>query len=269
MRKSLAVIALALLAVPAVAHDFWIQPARFAIAEPGTVPVSLFVGHGKDRSRWNVSADYVMMFKTRGPDGLIDRRPLLRLDSSDFDARIPLKRPGAYVFGLQSKASQSNLPAVRFNDYVVTEGITPIAEYRKRNGLERTEGKEIYSRRAKAIVQVGPIDAASIERVTKPVNLHLEIVPGRHPQALGSDRTLPVKVMFRGRPLAGALVKLTDLSNDAEPVAMQQTGRSGQTAFKIGRAGDWQLNVVWAETLRNNSQADFRTTFSSLSFATK
>ncbi len=267
MRKTIAVLALALLAGPAVAHDFWIQPARFVMAEPGTMPISLFVGHGKDRSRWNVPSDYVMMFKTRGPDGLIDRRPLLQLDSSEFDARIPLEKPGAYVFGLQSKASQSSLPAVRFNDYVAVEGITPIAEYRKRNGLERAEGRESYSRRAKAIVQVGPIDAASIERVTRPVNLHLEIVPARHPQALGSGRTLPVKVLFRGRPLAGALVKLTDLANDAEPVANQRTGRGGETTFKISRAGDWQLNVVWAEPLRGNPLADYRTTFSSLSFA--
>lgn len=269
MRKSIVLAALALIAAPVLAHDFWIQPARFAMEEPGTVPVSLFVGHGQDRSRWGVRADHVTMFKTRGPDGLIDRRALLRLGGPGFDARIPLARTGTYIIGLQSKFSNSSLPAVRFNDYVEVEGITPIADYRKRNGLERTDGREIYSRRAKAIIQVGPVDAASALRVTKPVNLLLEIVPGRHPQKLGNDRTLPVTVMFRGRPLVGALVKLTDLNNDAEPVTKQRTGRGGETVFKIPRAGDWQLNVVWSEPLRGNDQADFQTTFSSLSFASE
>lgn len=269
MRKFPALAALTLIAAPVFAHDFWIQPARFAIEEPGTVPVSLFVGHGQDRARWGVQSDHVTMFKTRGPDGLIDRRALLRLGSSDFDARIPLARTGAYIFGMQSKFSDSSLPAVRFNDYVKVEGITPIADYRARNGLERTDGSEIYSRRAKAIVQVGPVDAASVKRVTKPVNLRLEIVPGRHPMQLGSGRTLPVTVMYRGQPLAGALVKLTDLASDAEPVTAQRTGRGGKTVFKIPQSGNWQMNVVWATPLRDSDRADFRTTFSSLSFASE
>lgn len=269
MRKSMLFALLAVIAAPVVAHDFWIQPAEFTLAQPGTVPVSMYVGHGQNRARWGVRSDHVIMFKTRGPDGLVDRRAQLRLDAPDFDARIPLARNGAYIMGLQSKSSPSNLPAVRFNDYVKVEGITPIAEYRERNGLNRNEGRELYSRRAKAIVQVGPVDAASAQRVTRPVNLRLEIVPGRHPQQLGSGRTLPVTVMYRGEPLVGALVKLTDLADDAEPVTEQRTGRGGTTVFTIPRAGNWQMNVVWAAPLSGSDRADFLTTFSSLSFASE
>lgn len=268
MRKIWLAPLIALAAAPAIAHDFWIQPRQFNLPSPGSVPLSMLVGHGQARDRWGVSADRVVLFRTIGPDGTLDRKPGLRLGSPGFDALVPLARPGSYVFLLQSISASSQLPFLRFNDYAKVEGITPILAERKRRGLERTDGRELYSRRAKAIVQVGPVDAASIARVTRPANLLLEIVPGRHPAALGARRLMPVQVLFGGRPLPGALVKITNLDADAEPVAMQRTAADGRTSFNIPRAGKWQMNVVWSVPLRGNRDADFRTTFSSLTFET-
>lgn len=269
MRKFMTAAALAMIAVPALAHDFWIQPDRFVYDVPAIVPISMFVGHGQARDRWGVSVDHIVLFNTFGPDGFVDRRPELRMNSKTYDARVTLAKSGGYVFGLQSNYAESSLPAVRFNDYVKSEGVTPILAYRTRNRQERADGREMYSRRAKAIVQVGPVDANSITRVTTPMGFLLEIVPERHPQSLGSGNTLPVKVLFKGKPLAGALVKLTNLANDAKPVATRRTDRHGRTSFKISQPGNWQMNVVWAETLGDKAKADFKTTFSSLSFATE
>ena len=258
----------ALAATPTLAHDFWIQPRQFSAVAPQSIPLTMFVGHGPARDRWGVDIDHVILFRTIGPDGLIDRKPNLRLGAPGFDALAPLARPGAYVFLLQSTSTPSQLPFLRFNDYITTEGITPIIAERKRRGLEKTDGREIYSRRAKAIVQVGPVDAASISRVTRPMNLLLEIVPGRHPSALGADGVMPVQVLFGGRPLPGALVKITNLDADAEPLATRRTGADGRASFRIPPAGKWQMNVVWSVPLHGDASADFRTTFSSLTFAT-
>lgn len=266
-RMLLSAAALTLIAAPVLAHDFWIQPAQFELDEPGIVPLSMFVGHGQARDRWGVSPAHIVEFKTNGPEGFIDRRRELRMNSKSYDARVMLDKPGAYVFGLQSSSADSSLPAVRFNDYVATEGLTPIADFRKRHRQDRADGRETYSRRAKAIVQVGAVDAASIKRVTTPLGLELEIVPERHPQTLATGDSMPVRILYKGRPLAGALVKLTYLANDAKPVATRRTGRDGRTSFKLTQAGNWQMNVIWAEVLRDKSKADFDTTFSSLSFA--
>ncbi len=269
MRKLLTAAALTLVAVPALAHDFWIQPDRFVYDAPAIVPVSMFVGHGQARDRWGVSVDHIILFNTSGPDGFVNRQRELRMNGNGYDARVSLSKPGAYVIGLQSTYANSNLPAVRFNDYIKTEGVTPILAYRTRNKQERADGREKYSRRAKAIVQVGAVDADSVKRVTSPMGFHLEIVPGRHPQLLGARNTLPVQVLFKGRPLAGALVKLTNLANDEKPVATHRTDRNGRASFRFTQPGNWQMNVVWAETLGDKAEADFDTTFSSLSFATQ
>ncbi len=87
--------------------------------------------------------------------------------------------------------------------------------------------------------------------------------------ALGRDRRLPVRVLYHGRPLAGALVKITDLGADAKPAAKRRTDANGRAAFVIPRGGQWQMNVVWAAPLRSDRRADFNTTFSSLTFATR
>ncbi|MGB3794914.1 MAG: DUF4198 domain-containing protein [Alteraurantiacibacter sp.] len=253
---------------PAFAHDFWMQPNDFVLEEPGTVGVALYVGHGNDKSFWAVGREHVMQFNSIGPDGLVDRKDTLRTNGNRLLAVVPLTQPGAHILALQSHSSLSRLPGVRFNDYVATEGITPIAEARRAKGDRNSEGVEFYSRRSKTIVQIGPVNARAIARATTPVNLKLEIVPLRHPQTLGNGSTMPVRVLFNGEPLRGGLVKLTDLAADAEPIATVRTNASGIANFRIPRASQWQMNVVWSEAAPARSEADYLTIFSSLAFET-
>jgi uncharacterized GH25 family protein len=77
---------------------------------------------------------------------------------------------------------------------------------------------------------------------------------------------LPVHVLYNGRRLANATVKLTNLGNDAKPVAVAITDRAGRARFRIPASGNWLLNVVWGVPVVGNSRFDFDTTFSSLTF---
>jgi uncharacterized GH25 family protein len=101
--------------------------------------------------------------------------------------------------------------------------------------------------------------------VTTPLGLPLEIVPERNPYA-ALDGKLPVRVFFEGQPLAGALVKLTRLEHDNEPVEERQTDQSGRASFSVSPSGTWLLNVVWTQPVTAPSEVDFDTTFSSLTF---
>jgi uncharacterized GH25 family protein len=267
MRKFLIALAVALIAAPAAAHDYWLQANPFVMAKPDRVIITVLVGHGAARDRWGVDASHVVRFHTVGPDGDVDRRGVLSLGSVGYDAILPLARPGAYVVAMETTLTASQLPFLRFNDYINYEGDTPVIEQRKRLNQEKADGREIYSRRAKTIIQIGPVDAAAIAQVTRPLGMTLEIVPEKHPQTLGNDRNLPLKVLFNGRPLAGALVKLTNLDADAEPVAKLRTGRDGRLIVHVPKPGKWQLNAIWSVPLRNDPRADFQTTFSSLAFA--
>jgi uncharacterized GH25 family protein len=162
--------------------------------------------------------------------------------------------------------AQTHLPSIRFNDYLKAEGLTPALEQRARRHQMDADGSERYSRCAKSILQVGPPAAGSQGQVSKPVGLPLEIVPDVNPYGMPRSATLPVRVIYAGRPLAGALVKLTNLKDDASPFEVHLTDHDGRASFAMPNSGAWLLNVIWTRPLPRSDEADFETVFSSLSF---
>lgn len=264
--------ALALAASPLSAHDFWLQPDRFRV-EPGTpLAMTLLAGHGADRQRSQIPRRRIVRFAAIEPDGdHVDLRGMLDLGGA-ADARLQFREAGSHVVFLETDdRAESHLPADRFNHHLESEGLTPALEARWRSGRSNEGGSEAYGRRAKAIIHVaGAAGAASgaSAAVTRPVGMTLEIVPEVDPYALPRAARFPVRVFYEGRPLAGALVKLTRLEDDAAPLASQRTGADGRTSFALPPAGTWLLGVVWARPLPAGEATDFETIFSSLGFAT-
>ena len=198
---------------------------------------------------------------------VIDLRENLRLGGDAKDGYFQFQDPGAYVLVLETDDhAHSRLPALRFNEYLKVEGLTPGVEHRQRTHHMDADGIERYSRRAKSIVQVGSPGVGSQAQVTTPLGLPLEIVPEVSPYAEPRPAIFPMRVIYEGRPLAGALVKLTNLEHDEAPPEMQLTNVAGQASFTMPRSGAWLLNVVWTKPLLNSPDADFETIFSSLSF---
>jgi hypothetical protein len=243
-----------LAAAPAAAHDFWLQPADFWPAAEVETAMTLQVGHGPYRQRSPIPPSRITRFGAAGPADAD-----LRLDGLRF------QRPGLYVLALETDdRAQSHLPAIRFNDYLAAEGLTPAIEARRRDGRTDRDGSEAYCRCAKAILHVG--SEGEGDSATRPVGLALEIVPERDPYARPHAAALPVRVLYHGAPLAGALVKLTDLGHDEQPVEAHRTDAEGRAAFAWPDHGAWLLNVIWTEALPPSAETDFATTFSSLSF---
>lgn len=255
------------LALPglALAHDFWIQPNAFWLAPGGTTTMSILVGHGSFRSKSLIEANRITRFDRFGPDGHSDRRAELRLGSATADTTLHFGPAGEYMFALATNATASELPGLRFTDYLKAEGLTPALTLRAQAGTTDAPGRELYSRRAKALIQVGSGGKASAI-ATQRIGLSLELVLERDPYALPAGADLPVRVFFEGKPLAGGTVKLNNLDFDERPLATRITDGAGRALFRVPRIGNWQLNVVWTKPITGNPKADFETTFSSLTF---
>ena len=271
-RRSLLIV-LAMLATgvvgprPVEAHDFWMQPGDYWVAPGVGLSVTLLVGHGPDRQRSPIPVRRINRFEAIGPRGMRkDLRPSLQLQGPGHDGTVVFPEPGTYFLVLQTDArAYSLLPAIRFNDYLRVEGLTPALLFRERTHRTTADGSEAYSRQAKTLIRVGA-DAEPAAAVTRPLGLPLEIVPDVDPYAEPCPKKLPVHVLYHGRPLSGALVKLTNLANDATPTETHVTDEKGQAVFNAPQRGDWLLNVIWTEVAPASLDADFQTTFSSLSF---
>ena len=266
MRRLIFVLAGLATVGPASAHDFWLQPRDFRVSPGASVSATLQVGHGSFRQRSPIPAGRITSLRSIGPKGVVDQRSGLHVGGPEEDAELQFSEGGTHVVVLETDDTTSSLPATRFNDYLKAEGLSPAIRRREQTDTADKPGRELYSRRAKSIVQVGPLDSGSRTQVTEPVGLTLEIVTERNPYLLKPAESLPVRVIYDGQPLPGALLKLTDLDADDRPLESQVTDSAGRAEFTFPHRGSWLLNVVWTKPIFANRTADYITTFSSLSF---
>lgn len=253
-------LALSLLgAAPAFAHDVWMQTDKFNVPVGTVVPYQVYSGHGTSREPWELELTRLDSLKSISSRGTAVLTP-----ARTSQGRLRFPQAGTYIVAMVSKLSRSDLPAVRFNDYAKAEGLTPILALRNKQRATATNGRELYSRRTKMLVRVGN-SAAPQAHITVPIGMTLELVPERDPFAVRVGQPLPVRVLYQGRPLAGATVKLTNLDADAMPVATLVTNAAGTAVFRHPGSGKWQLNTIWSRPI-SARDAEFETTFSSLTF---
>jgi uncharacterized GH25 family protein len=255
-----------LVALPAVAHDFWVQPEQYWSQPNASIPITLQVGHGPERQRSPIRQSRIARFSNVLPEGaMLDERANLHLGGATEDGRLRFQTAGTYIVVLETDdRGRSALSAQRFNEYVRTEGLTRAQEQRERTDRMKAGASESYRRVTKALVQIGAVDSQSQSQVTTPLGLTLEIVPERNPYSGAGD--LPIRVIFEGQPLAGALIKLTQLAHDGTPHEVQRTDGAGRARFELPEGGSWLLNVIWTKPAPATAEVDFETTFSSLSF---
>lgn len=198
---------------------------------------------------------------------IVDLLETLSLGEENQDGSYRLQSPGTHLLFLETdNRAQSHLPALRFNAYLRAEGLAPALKHRADSQLMNADGSERYSRLAKALIPVGPSGTGGEDLATKALGLPLEIILDRSPYMTPRSAVLPVHVVYEGRPLAGGLVKLTDLAYDAAPTETQVTEAAGRANFVMPNGGNWVLNVIWTKPMRESDGINFETIFSSLSF---
>lgn len=252
---------------PAAAHDFWLVPQSFEVdaAQTPAVRVAFMVGHADEVNPWNLQWDRVVAVRAHGPGGAVDLSPTLSTASRLRPGTVTLRadEPGTHVVAFESNHSFSELEADKFNDYAESEGLTAITGAREAAGTADQNGREIYGRRAKVLLQVG---GEATEHATTALGHTLEIVPEANPYALGDDRRLPVRVMFRGAPLEGATIDITALGTGEEAFATEVTDADGRAVFDVPEGGAYRINTVWGVPNADDRLAEFETMFSSLTF---
>lgn len=261
---SLVVAALAL-TTPAAAHDFWVEADPWTVAPGGTIAPELHVGHVADHASWTGAPDRIVSFRSISGTRTADIRDQLVFDAKTrrWSGAVAFATPGVHVLALEANDAFSVLPGDKFNAYLAEEGLTPAARARVASKTTNAPGRERYSRRAKTLVFIAGGDREAAPPI---VGQTLEIAPLDSPYALKEDEPLRLRVLYEGKPLAGATVKLESLSAGLFPLRRAVTDGAGVATFAFPKRGAWKASSVWTRPVDGDPKADFETVFASLAF---
>ncbi len=253
---------LALCATSGAAHDFWIEPEAFQPAPGSEVPVTLRVGENFSGTSQPFVPGWFVDFSVSSPTG---RAPVDGLVGDDPAATIGMPEAGLRIIGYHSERSFVELDPAKFRAYLLQEGLDGVVALRQRRGEAGVNGREYYSRCAKALVQAGrPGPGSGFDRV---LGYPLELVPRADPYLLGPGDLLPVELRYRGQPINGVLVIAFPSREPGRRVALR-TGADGRVTIPLDRPGRWLVKAVhMIEVPDPDPQADWESFWASLTFA--
>jgi Domain of unknown function (DUF4198) len=262
-RLGLALLALtpALLATPVLwAHDFWIEPTAFRPAVAQRLAVRLRVGQEFRGDPVPRDPSLLKRFVVVGPAGETAVPGVPNTEPAGF---LSLPAPGLYTVVYASNPEPVQLDPQKFNDYLGQEGLDKIRELWTQRGQADAPAKEIFSRCAKALLAVG--GATTGTGWDRPQGLRLELVPEVNPYMLQGGGVLPVRLLYQGKPLPGALVVAFTKDRPAAKVSARSDAQ-GRVALKLDRPGVWLVKAVHMIPAARDSGADWESFWASLTF---
>lgn len=254
-RIAVAAALAALLPTIVSAHDFWIEPSSFRPATGTTVSVALRVGETLRGDPVPRMPRLVQRFVLKSRRGEV---PVPGTPGADPAGAVRVSDPGPQWIGYQSTPSSVTLDAQKFHAYLREEGLEHIITQRTKSGRATAPGRERFSRCAKALLDVaGPKGTSAID---VPLGFTLELVPRQAP-----GTSLPVTLLFRGKPLANALVVARSKAAP-DRVTQVRTDAKGHATLPLGRPGFWLIKAVHMEAAPSGSGVDWESWWASVTF---
>ena len=242
------------------AHDLWIEVSSF-ITEP-TKPLAVRLRVGVDLlgdpvGRESAHIDRFVLIDANGRSQTVPGQ-----EGLDPAGLLRGTSPGLLVIGYSTRPSPIVLPAEKFNQYLAEEGLESIAALRAQRKQTAADAREEFSRCAKALLSSGTVSNAHADRA---LGFPLELVAERNPYALGTGQTLPLRLLFRGKPLSGALVVAINKRNPSARVSAR-SGKDGKVKFAVDSPGMWLVKAVHMIPATSESSAEWASFWASLTF---
>lgn len=265
-----------LLAGPALAHDFWLEPSSYSPRVGDRIAVRLRVGEGFRGDSLPRSPELIVRFVSLRFSGETE---VFGVPGMDPAGVLAITESGLHLVGYESRPTAVTLPGADFEKYLVEEGLERIVRLRAERGESQQEGREKFSRCATTLLEVGQ---AMDRRVPRALGCSLELRLLLHPADEDSEGALGLRVLFRGRPLSGALVVALQASQpmtvaelflelsskETAPGRVRERSDSrGEVTLQLEEAGPWLIKVVHMEPTEGDPDVDWESWWSSLTLA--
>ena len=253
---------LACLLLPeAQAHEFWLEPSSYTPAPDTKITVShnygqKFKGDGLPFvTEWHPR--YVVI------DGGQERK-VTGFDGDLPAVQIKFDTPGLKVFGyFGAPEPQSFEDLAEFEKFVRKAGLDHIVQRHRALGKPETDIVESYARNAKLLLGVG--NASGADRV---LGLPIELIAERNPYELAAGAALPVRLLYRGKPIAGITITTFGQADPKHPVP-SVTGADGRAQIALPARGAYLLSAIHMFEPARDSKAHWESLWASLTFAVR
>jgi uncharacterized GH25 family protein len=252
-------LVLAVLAAPLSAHDFWIEPSAFHLAPSQKVALRLRVG---EHFRGDPVPRMPQLIERFVASDGHHEAPVPGIANTDPAGFFSAGGPGVVTIVYQSGRSDVALEAEKFESYLAKEGLERISQLRRQRGLSAAPAKEVFSRCDKAFLVVGSGDAAFTDR---PQGLPLELVAEQAPFSLAAARGLVVRLLYRGKPLAGAQVVAIP-RRQPERELVRRTDAQGRASLPLAVADVWLIKAVHMVEAPQETGAQWESFWAALTF---
>lgn len=261
MLKPLAVAtAMTLGATSLMAHEFWVEPLSFHVPLGTEVQLDLRVGQMLQGRAYPYLSHRFARFEVADATGV---RALTGNEGDIPAMTYRADAQGLHVITYHALPERLTYDSLAdFVEFLEEEGLTKVIQRHRTRGLPDTAFAEGYSRNAKALVQVGPPDAAQNDQVA---GLLLELIAQQNPYT--APGRLAVGLLWQGEPVADAQVTLFHRPASGEVTRHTfRTGADGVASIPFSASGTYLLSAVHMDERPAESGEVWHSTWASLSF---
>jgi uncharacterized GH25 family protein len=245
LRGCILIISLLIAPMQASAHNLWLGLDHYDQKVGDTAKVFLYLAHSlpfADLGRPEKMKDFFYL----GPSGEKKDFELKKYDPKSFFNEVGV-----------------DLNMRKEGTYLAVAAMEPLFVSTTPEGKKRKSKKELpdaISCRhveffAKAIFHAGKPDGAAYKTVLGHV---IEMIPQKDPCLLKTGDYLPIKVMFKGEPLAGESVYATyvGFSTREEYPFAARTDADGIVKIRIMQPGIWWIKIPLKKVREDKSECD-------------
>ena len=252
-------------AAVASAHDMFVKPDRFFLAENSQTLVRVLNGTFS-KSENSITRDRVRDIAVVTPDGR------QRLDTSAWSSagdtstfNVRAGRTGTYVLGFSTTTNVIALSGKDFNLYLQDDGIPDVLAARRRAGELGDSARERYSKHVKAFLQVG---SQRTEHYATQLGYPAELIPLSNPYSLNVGDTLRVRTLVDGTPAANQFVLYggRTLGNERIVQRSVRSGSDGVARIPVRARGTWYVKFINMTRLTNDPAANYESKWATITF---
>jgi uncharacterized GH25 family protein len=257
-------ISLVALASAVRGHDYWLQPDTFTPAAGKPVALALHVGDGfVSEGERAFQKKPTLHFRLVSAATSVDLAASAREGDRPV-VRFTCPRAGTCFVAMERDAQLITLEAKKFNRYLADEGLVAVLAERKKRGEDGAPGRERYRRYLRCLVRAG---GKGDDTWKKSCGHKLEIVPLADPTGLKAGDTLGVRVLFEGKPLAGAKVAAYSRTGKKVRTRTATTSAAGEARFTLDVAGPYLVRLVHMRRATGDKGADWHSFWTAMTFA--